>query len=49
LVYGPQAGDGAGAAWRRSLETYQTPYRAWIDRYLSMVRMSLDEREATEA
>jgi hypothetical protein len=40
---------GAGAALRRSLETYPTPYRAWIDGYLSMVRMSLDEREATEA
>jgi hypothetical protein len=38
---------GAGAAWRHKLNTRATPYRDWLDRYVSNSRLTLDESKAT--
>jgi uncharacterized protein HemY len=40
---------GAGAAWRRNLATYSTPYDAWVKRYISTARLVLSRTEAEEA
>ena len=40
---------GAGAAWRRRLSTYPTPYTAWIEGHVSKARLMLSETKAQEA
>jgi hypothetical protein len=40
---------GAGAAWRRNLATYPTPYGAWVEWYISVARLMLSEAQAQEA
>jgi tetratricopeptide (TPR) repeat protein len=39
----------AGAAWRAHLDTYQTPYVAWIERYMSRAREALSAAAAEHA
>jgi tetratricopeptide (TPR) repeat protein len=39
----------AGAAWRRRLSTYPTPYAAWVARYVSAARQLLSEVQTEEA
>lgn len=41
--------SGAGAAWRRRLATYPTPYTAWVKRYLSAARRALPRVQAEAA
>jgi uncharacterized protein HemY len=40
---------GAGAAGRRRLATYPTPYTAWVERYLSAARRTLPRAQAEAA
>jgi non-specific serine/threonine protein kinase len=40
---------GAGAAWRRRLATYPTPYTAWLERYLSVAQLQLPRAQAEAA
>ena len=40
---------GTGAAWRQNLATYPTPYRAWVQRYITAARLMLPRMQADAA